>query len=238
MPQTIPRGGANVLKIACVGDSITRGTFVWRRKKRSYPAQLQAMLGERFCVRNFGVNGHAVQQTADRPYWSSDAFTSSSAFEPDIVLIMLGTNDSRGDNWKGIGPFADDYRKLVVHYQSLESSPRVWLLTPPALFRLGRSTKVRYGMDERAIREMCDAIESLARELGCGVIDIHEVTARHPEAFRFDGVHPGGGRRDTDRADCLRSARECNGGPAWFRIPRRMNAGSISNEDIARMAWR
>ena len=119
-------------------------------RSSSYPAQLQAMLGERFCVRNFGVNGHAVQRSADRPYWSSDAFTPSSAFEPDVVLIMLGTNDSRGDNWKGVGPFSADYRELVAHYQSLESSPRVWLLTPPALFRLGRSAKVRYGMDEQA----------------------------------------------------------------------------------------
>ena len=197
---------ADVIKVACVGDSITRGTFVWRRKKRCYPAQLQAMLGEQSCVRNFGVNGHAVQLSADRPYWSSEAFALSSAFEPDTVLVMLGTNDTRGDNWKGVGPFSADYRKLIAHYQSLESGPRVWLLTPPTLFRLGRSKTVRYGMKESAIREICGAIERLALELGCGVIDINAVTARHPEVFRFDGVHPGRGRRDADRAGSLRSA--------------------------------
>lgn len=182
----------HVRRIACVGDSITRGTFVWRRKKKAYPAQLQAMLGEGFWVRNFGVNGHAVQRNADRPYRKSKAFTLSGSFQPDVVLMMLGTNDSRGDNWKGVGPFSADYRTLIMHYQSLESAPQVWLLTPPALFRVGRSAKVRYGMKEPAIREMCGAIEALARELGCGVIDINRLTARHPEAFRFDGVHPGG----------------------------------------------
>jgi acyl-CoA thioesterase I len=185
-------GAADVIRVACVGDSITRGTFVWRRKKRSYPAQLQAMLGEQYRVRNFGVNGHAAQQGADRPYRNSEAFVLSGEFKPAIVLVMLGTNDSRGDNWKGVGPFSADYRKLIVHYQSLESGPRVWLLTPPMLFRLGRSTTVRYGMNVAAIREMCTAIKSLALELGCGIIDINEVTAQHPEAFRFDGVHPGG----------------------------------------------
>ena len=153
------------------------------------------MLGEGYLVRDFGVNGHAVQQSADRPYWDSQAFALSSAFEPDVVLMMLGTNDSRGDNWKGVGPFSADYRELVVHYQALQSSPRVWLLTPPALFRLGRSAKVRYGMRESAVREICDAIKSLGLELGCGVIDINEVTARHPETFRFDGVHPVGQAR-------------------------------------------
>jgi lysophospholipase L1-like esterase len=46
-------------------------------------------------------------------------------------------------------------------------------------------------MDETALREICGAITSLAGELGCGLIDINGVTAGHPEAFRFDGVHPG-----------------------------------------------
>lgn len=180
-----------VQKVACVGDSITRGTFVWRRKTNSYPAQLQAMLGDGFRVRNFGVNAHAAQRTADFPYWASEAFVASTAFAPDIALIMLGTNDSRGDNWRGVDEFADDYRDLVQHYRMLESHPAVWLLTPPALFRLGRSAKVRYRMDERAVREMCGAIEQIARELDCGLIDIHAATAKHPEAFRLNGVHPG-----------------------------------------------
>ncbi|MDF1542314.1 MAG: GDSL-type esterase/lipase family protein [Anaerosomatales bacterium] len=182
---------SDAIRVACVGDSITRGTFAWRRRKNAYPAQLQAMLGERFCVRNFGVNGHAAQCSADRPYWNSAAFASSAAFRPDIVLIMLGTNDSRGDNWKGIEPFARDYRDLVEHYRSLESDPAVWLLTPPTLFRVRRARRVYYDMDERAVREMCRAIEGLASDLGCGFIDVNGVTADHPEAFRFDGVHPG-----------------------------------------------
>ena len=179
------------MKIACVGDSITRGTFVWRRRANAYPAQLQAMLGDKYCVRNFGVNGHAAQRSADRPYWNSEAFAESTAFFPDTVLIMLGTNDSRGDNWRGIDLFRGDYRDLALYYQLLETKPAVWLLTPPALFRLGRSAKVRYGMDERALHEMCGAIEGLAHDLGCGLIDINAATAGHPEAFRLDGVHPG-----------------------------------------------
>ncbi len=191
MPPVDSKGAGAVVKVACVGDSITRGTFVWRRKKHSYPAQLQALLGDRFCVRNFGVNGHAAQRSADRPYWNSDEFASSGAFDPDIVLIMLGTNDARGDNWKGVDGFSSDYRDLVVHYQSLASGPVIWLLTPPALFRVGRSANVRYGMDEGALGEICGAIDELARDLGCGLIDVHASTADHPEAFRFDGVHPG-----------------------------------------------
>lgn len=178
------------VRVACVGDSITRGTFVLRRKTNAYSAQLQAMLGDGFCVRNFGVNAHAAQRMADFPYWDSAAFADSTAFEPAIVLIMLGTNDCRGDNWRGADAFASDYRDLTLHYQRLTSQPTVWLMTPPALFRVGRSTKVRYGMDEGALREICGVVEGIARELGCGLIDINAATASHPEAFRFDGVHP------------------------------------------------
>ncbi len=181
-----------LVTIACVGDSIARGTFVWRRKRHAYPVQLQAMLGEGFRVHNFGVNGHAAQRSADRPYWGSEEYTSSSTVRPDVVLIMLGTNDVRGDNWKDVASFAADYRDLVLHYMSLESHPRIWLLTPPTLFRVGRSTKVRYGMDDSALREICDVIRRCANELGCGLIDINAVTAHRPDAFRFDGVHPGG----------------------------------------------
>lgn len=179
------------IRIACVGDSITRGTFVWRPSRNSYPAQLQRILGERYSVRGFGVNGHAAQDSADRPYRSSSAFAASTGFRPDVVLIMLGTNDARGDNWKGVEAFDADYRALVTHYLSLETAPDVWLLTPPTLFRLGRSTAVRYGMSEAAIGEISSAIRRTGPELGCRVIDINEVTSAHPEAFRFDGVHPG-----------------------------------------------
>lgn len=179
------------VRIACIGDSITHGTFVWRRGVNAYPVQLQEMLGDGHDVRNFGVNAHAAQRAADFPYWDSTAFAESTAFAPDIALIMLGTNDSRGDNWRGLAAFAEDYRDLVIHYRSLESRPAVWLLTPPALFRLGRRSKIRYGMDEQALTEMCGAITDIARDLGCGLIDINAITSQHPEAFRFDGVHPG-----------------------------------------------
>ena len=178
-------------RIACVGDSITWGTFVWNRKRNCYPAQLQAMLGDRFIVRNFGVMGHTLQSAGDYPYRISKAFKSSSTFEPDVVLLMLGTNDSKPPNWKGIEPFAADYRELIAHYRSLGSAPVVYPMTPPALFGMGRRNKVRYGMDAAVVEEMGRAIRDIARGDGLQVIDVHAATVDHPEAFRFDGVHPG-----------------------------------------------
>lgn len=100
-------------KIACVGDSITFGALVKNRRENCYPAQLGRLLGDRYSVRNFGVNGHAAQRNAFKPYWNHKHFKASSDFGPDVVLIMLGTNDSVPLNWKGIVAFMTDYRALL-----------------------------------------------------------------------------------------------------------------------------
>ena len=38
--------------------------------------------------------------------------------------------------------------------------------------------------------EAAKAVRELAEELGLPFVDIHEVTAKHPEFFLQDGVHP------------------------------------------------
>jgi lysophospholipase L1-like esterase len=182
--------GAQV-RIACVGDSITWGTFILRRKRDSYPSRLQGLLGDGVVVGNFGIMGHTLQESGDYPYSISKPYRESGGFAPDIVLIMLGTNDSRAKNWKGSSPFLDDYRALVDHYRCLPSAPRVFVMTPPALYARGRKGAVKYGMSAEAIEEMCVAVRNLAQEEGLGLIDVHAATLGHPEAFRFDGVHPG-----------------------------------------------
>jgi len=174
-----------------VGDSITWGFLILRRKRDCYPAQLQRLLGDGVTVGNFGINGHTLQESADRPYRTSKPYRESGEFDADFVLIMLGTNDSRPGNWKGAQPFLEDYRRLVDHYRELPSAPRVFVMTPPTVYGRGRADRVMYGMDAVAIDEMCVVIRELAREERLELIDAHVATSGHPEAFRLDGVHPG-----------------------------------------------
>ena len=47
------------IKIACVGDSITAG--VGSQNGQSYPTQLQALLGSKYEVKNFGYSGSTAQ---------------------------------------------------------------------------------------------------------------------------------------------------------------------------------
>ena len=74
-------------KVACVGDSITALPTSWC-------GDLSTKLGAGYTVSNFGVSGTNLLKDIAQPYWTSAEFTPSHDFAPDIVIIMLGTNDS------------------------------------------------------------------------------------------------------------------------------------------------
>ena len=186
----IPPAVPGTIRVACVGDSITYGVLIWRRSKNCYPAQLQNLLGERYSVRNFGVNERTMQKSADLPYWEHRNFLLSTEFNPDIVLIMLGTNDSKEHNWINIEAYIHDYREMLVHYRSLPSNPVVYVMTPPRMFLVRGKTVVYYKMSNEVIDTMARAIKILAEEENIKVIDINAATTSHPECFWLDGVHP------------------------------------------------
>ena len=112
-------------RIACVGDSITYGATIRDKSHDSYPAQLGTMLGRKYSVKNFGASGYTLQESCDRPYTSHKRYKKSLDFKPDVVLIMLGTNDTKPYNWISTEAFQDDYRQLILSYQELPSRPDV-----------------------------------------------------------------------------------------------------------------
>jgi lysophospholipase L1-like esterase len=126
-PATRPTTKPGVVRIACCGDSMTR-----RPVGKSYSDQLAKFLGDRYDVRNFGHDGVTALRDSGRPFVKMPEFDAADTFEPNVVVLMLGTNDAanRADVWQR---FADDMLWLVHHYQSLPSKPRVILMTPPPL---------------------------------------------------------------------------------------------------------
>ena len=57
-----------MVKVACIGDSITWGFTLLCPWKQSYPALLQERLGDGYEVRNFGYNDASARFDADTPY--------------------------------------------------------------------------------------------------------------------------------------------------------------------------
>jgi lysophospholipase L1-like esterase len=102
---------AALLKLACIGDSITFGAGVEDREENSYPAQLQNLLGSGYKVSNCGTSGIQMRNYLKR--WG-DKIT---AIQPDIVTIKLGTNDTHHCNFNQPGnkeAFDEDYRNATL----------------------------------------------------------------------------------------------------------------------------
>ena len=173
---------AEPIKVACVGDSITQG--VGAQKGKSYPAQLQGLLGDGYQVGNFGVSARTLLKKGDFPYWNEKKYQDALAMEPAIVVIMLGTNDTKPQNWKFEAEFDADYRELVKSFQSLKSKPKVFVCRPVPVPGNGN-----YGINEKNIQKEIPRVDALAKELGCGVIDMHAALEKFPEMLP-DRVHP------------------------------------------------
>lgn len=178
------------IRVACVGDSITYGAKIEDKFLNSYPAQLQQLLGGKYLVENFGASGYTLQKNANFPYWNHPNFQKSSDFQPDIVFLMLGTNDTKPYNWTGTENFLSDLEDLVIHYQTLDSHPEIYLMTPATVFSGNFKLKNNYKMQADVADIISNAILSFGKEHNLPVIDIHESTRTHPEYFLLDGIHP------------------------------------------------
>jgi len=170
------------IRVACVGDSITFGSGA--DKGMSYPDQLQILLGDKWDVRNFGVGARTLLQKGDHPYCNEKAFKQAQDLKPDAVIIMLGTNDTKPENWIHNDEFVSDYKKLVKTFQDLKCKPRVFVCRPCPVPVPGN-----WGINEANLAVELSQIDSLALEMGLDVIDVHAALEAKPELFP-DHVHP------------------------------------------------
>ncbi|MES2439068.1 MAG: GDSL-type esterase/lipase family protein [Verrucomicrobiota bacterium] len=170
------------VRVACIGDSITQGSGADAGK--SYPSQLQEMLGDKWKVANHGVGGRTLLKKGDFPYWNEKTYQDALASQPDVVIIMLGTNDTKPQNWKFESEFVADYTELVKSFQSLASKPRIFVCRPCPVVEPGN-----FGINETNAKEEIKRIDKLAKEMDLGLIDMHKALEDKPEMLP-DRVHP------------------------------------------------
>lgn len=182
MYPPLPRPRQDRIRIAAVGDSNTYGAgMLFRgRTRRSYPGRLEQLLGEQYQVLNYGVNRRALQRAADLPYDATPFAAASVGADAQIVLIMLGSNDARGENWDA-ARFEFELAAFVERYRARGAT--VYLLTPPIAYenRLG----VHWWIIEE---EVVPIVRRVADALGVGLIDVFDVT-RHSTTSHPDGIH-------------------------------------------------
>ena len=173
-------------RIACIGDSITWGFTLLRPWKQSYPALLQEKWGPEYEVRNFGYNDAATRFDADMPYVKKRVYQESLDWNPDVVFIMLGTNDTKRRNWDPV-IFRRDYTELVKSYLALPSHPRVILIAPIRIF-LPFKIPVLGLYPETMEQGVRPAIREISAQLGLELIDLGDLF--QDTTYVKDGVHP------------------------------------------------
>ena len=171
------------VKIACVGDSITEGAGLAWQSRTAYPVRLDSILGPGYAVLNFGRSATTLLKEGDFPFWSSKEFYDVFAYVPDIIIIKLGTNDTKPFNWN-TERFERDCQALIDTFNTIPSSPQIYLCLPVPVY------KTAWGINDSTLTAgVIPILEKLAEKNHLPVIDLYHTMKNQPENFP-DGVHP------------------------------------------------
>lgn len=179
------------VKILCLGDSITAATY--RQVEENYTGYVPRLAANlpTVTVVNEGYNGATTKRNwvdPETPNWLVDKI---QAYAPDIVVVMLGTNDvldPSDPSYPGYHVLIADYeiylRGMITTAQRLGVA--IILMTPPPLYpALFTGTRSITDLASRAT-----LIRSLATEYNTRLVDnqanIPVVAANY---FTVDGIH-------------------------------------------------
>jgi lysophospholipase L1-like esterase len=168
---------STAIRVACVGDSLTQST--------EYPYDLWKILGmEHYSLRNYGAGSTTVSLDSETPYMNTSMFQDALDFQPDIVIIMLGTNDAQPSLHQFNASFVGDYVQLVTAFQGLSSKPEIWVVLPPPIFsdQGGKMDPEYFSLT------IIPGIEQAATETNSPIIDVYSALINYPQ-YSTDGVH-------------------------------------------------
>lgn len=167
------------IKVACLGNSITQGM-----NTITFPTQLDGILGEGWNVQNFGLHSRTLLRKGDYPIWTTNELKNALAFLPDKVIIKLGTNDSKPQNWAFKEEFFANYVSLVDTFANLSSNPEIYVCYPAKAFN--HAWKIN---DSIIVDSIIPLIDSVTKVRNVKLIDLHSFTEDKVHLF-YDSIHP------------------------------------------------
>jgi lysophospholipase L1-like esterase len=169
--------------IACIGASDVStptpyGTPNW-------PVYIAPMLGSGYTIDNFGASGTTMIQNGNAPYWNTSQYVAATNSYPNIVIIMLGSNDSKPQNWADQTNYIPDYEQLIDQFRNLPTHPRIYVVTLLTAYGAGN-----YGITDPIVTGIITPwIRQIGFDEGLAVIDVNAATKNMPENFP-DDIHP------------------------------------------------
>ncbi len=176
-----------IIKVACIGNSVTYGYGLADREHNSYPAQLQQLLGEKYQIGNFGHSGATLLKKGHNPYNKTSEFTDAIAFKPDIAIIHLGLNDTDPRDWPNYKEsFEADYAWLITAFKRSNPAVQIWICRLTPIFsghpRFKSGTRDWYWQIQYLIPVIAQANQTQ-------LIDLHTPLYDRPHLFA-DNLHP------------------------------------------------
>ena len=172
------------IRVACVGDSITEGYGIVPESRDSYPSLLKSLLGDSFSVLNAGRSGATLQKAGNRPYWETNEFANVFEFQPNTIIIKLGTNDTKPINWKNTDIFANDYQALIDTFLTITPTPEIILCTPSPVF------ESNWGINDSTLKKgIIPVINKIAISNELPLVDFYQNLINQQDKFP-DHIHP------------------------------------------------
>ena len=173
------------IRVVNAGDSITAGAGA-STPSRFYSSVLANLLGSGYVVQREGTGGSTLLSNGQPSFIDTQTFSNSIAANPNIVTILLGTNDSKAANRAHLDQFVGDYLSLIDHYRALPAAPKVYIALPPPAIELGNGDI----SGSVVANEIIPLVFEAARRRNLRVIDLNTPIAASFNTYITDGVHP------------------------------------------------
>lgn len=177
------------VRIGTIGNSITEGSGLTNPATQSYPAQLEVMLQETYgdtCIlENFGLTTTTMLKNGDVSYWDTQHLVDYLAFAPEICFIMLGTNDTKPQNWDVYGnEYFDDYMAMIDTIKQRNPGTKFMIAYPPPAFA------VKWGIrDSIVLNGVIPAVDSVLDLVDAELVDFYYPLLDSNHLFP-DDIHP------------------------------------------------
>ncbi len=177
-----------LIKVACIGNSVTYGYGHENPDSTSYPSQLAVMLGDDYEVGNFGKSGATLLRKGHRPYNEQEEFKKALEFAPDIAIIHLGLNDTDPRNWKYYKrEFISDYVAIIEAFEKVNPDVEIYICRMTPIFhwhhRFEKGTRDWYWEIQATIENISENIAEVK------LIDLQETLYHRPDLMP-DALHP------------------------------------------------